>query len=296
MIISASRRTDIPAFYGRWFARRLEAGFCQVPNPFNPKQVATVSLRREDVDAFVFWTRFPKPFMPVLDQLERRGFPSLFLVTLTGYGPPLEPCAPSVDEAVVAMKALSERVGPERVVWRYDPIVLGPGLDFATHLERFRMIGSRLRGATDAVKISFVDLYRKTRRRLSHVNESFCVDPIEVPEVGDLVAGLRRIAEDQGMSVETCAEEVDFSAQGVAAGSCIDGDRLSRLIGRRVDGRKDPGQRDWCRCARSRDIGMNDTCLHGCVYCYATSSHQAAVRRHARHDPLGPSLLPLAGT
>lgn len=295
MIISASRRTDIPAFYGQWFANRLEAGYCRVPNPFRPSQVATVSLRREDVDAFVFWTRDPRPFMATVDELERLGFPSMFLVTLTGYGPPLEPYAPRADEAVAGLRALSDHIGPDRVVWRYDPIVLGPGLGPDDHRRRFADLCRRLEGATQVVKISFVDLYRKTTRRLASIDGAYCVDPAARPEARGLVAEMAAAAGAAGMIVESCAEEVDLGPQGVAAGACIDAGRLSRLVGRPLAHGTDPGQRRHCHCAPSRDIGINDTCRHGCVYCYATSSHEAALRRSAEHDGSADSLLPLVG-
>jgi len=295
VIVSASRRTDIPAFYAQWFAHRLEAGHCLVPNPFNPGQVATVSLRREDVDAFVFWTRDPRPFLPVLDSLDRDRYPYLFLVTITGYGPPLEPRAPSLAEATAALRDLAARIGPQRVVWRYDPVIFGPGLDRASHARRFADLARALAGATDTVKLSFVDLYRKTARRLQRLPDGtrYAVDPTDSPDLALLVRDLRQAAADCGMGLQTCAEERDFTEAGAPPGSCVDAVRVSRLCGKELPAVKDRGQRPWCGCAPSRDIGMNDSCLHGCVYCYATSGEEAAARNHSRHDPEGESLLPL---
>jgi DNA repair photolyase len=247
------------------------------------------------VDAFVFWTRDPRPFGPVLDRLERQGWPYVVLFTLTGYGPPLEPRAPSTREAVAAFRELASRIGPRRVTWRYDPIIYGPGLDPAAHGQRFAELAQALAGATDTVKLSFMDLYRKTVRRLGTLAEGarYVVDPTDSPALPQLVEDLRRVADDHGMRLETCAEDRDFSELGVPPGACIDGARLSELCGIEIPALKDRGQRRHCGCAPSRDIGMNDSCLHGCVYCYATASDEAAQRNWARHDPDGESLLPL---
>jgi hypothetical protein len=295
VIISASRRTDIPAFYADWFRNRLRAGYCLVPNPFNPAQIARVSLRREAVDAIVFWTRNPAPMLPILDQLDGEGYPYVFLFTLTGYGPPLEPGSPPLVQAIDSFTRLAGRIGPARVVWRYDPIVVGPQLTFDDHIARFQELAGRLAGATETVKISFVDLYHKARRRLGRLANSseYLTDPVISPELPQLLSALKEIVSAHGMSLETCAEEQDLTALGVPPGRCIDALLLSRLFAGSFPLTKDRGQRRHCRCAPSKDIGMNDSCLHGCVYCYATRSHQAAVRNHARHDPEAPSLLSL---
>ena len=254
--------------------------------------MARVSLARDDIDAFVFWTRDPEPFAPVFDVLDRRGDPYMVLFTLTGYGAPLEPHAPSSSKAVRAFLDLADRVGPQRVVWRYDPVLFGPGLDVDTHLERFACLASKLEGATDTVVFSFVDLYQKTVRRLGGIEggQEYVQDPVASPRLEELVAGLGRAAAGVGMSLQTCAEERVFSDLGVPPGACIDGDRLHRLFGIAAEG-KDAGQRQHCRCAPSKDIGIPDTCMHGCAYCYATRSHMVATRRHATHDPASPSLL-----
>lgn len=295
MIVSASRRTDIPAFYGEWFLGRLAAGFCLVPNPFSPRQVSRVSLLRGDVDAFVLWTRDPRPFAAGFDALDRQGFPYLVLLTLTGYGPPLEPHAPNEEEVVAVARSLAARVGPERLVWRYDPVVLGPGLGPEEHAARFARLAERLEGSTLQVKVSFLDLYRKTRRRLGALDHGgdYLSDPSLCTGAGELLASMSASAAKYGMVLTTCAEARDWSGWGAAPGGCVDGDLLRRLFGLRLAG-TDRGQRAHCRCAPSRDIGAPDTCLHGCVYCYATASHELASRRHAAHDPEGSALVECA--
>ena len=293
-VISASRRTDLPAFYAPWLENRLRAGYCTVPNPFNPRQVATVSLLPADVAAIVFWTRDPSRSDRLLDLLDQLAIPSLFLVTVTGYGPPLEPYAPTAARASAACHRLAARLGPARVVWRYDPIVLGPGLAPDDHRRRFAELAARLEGATDTVKVSFVDLYRKSTRRMGALpgGAAWLEDPATLAAAGPLVADLAAIAARAGMTLETCAEPVDWGAWGARPGRCIDPARLNRLFGLALPTVKDRGQRPACGCAPSRDIGMNDSCRFGCAYCYATTSDERAAERQRAHDPSGQSLIP----
>src|SRR5512135_950390 len=124
MIISASRRTDIPAFYSRWFMNRVRAGYCTVPNPFNANQVKRISLLPEEVDVIVFWTRNPRPLFPFLKELDVRGVRYYFQFTLLDNPRSIDPKTPPAESALQTFRALSEQVGPARVIWRYDPLVL----------------------------------------------------------------------------------------------------------------------------------------------------------------------------
>jgi hypothetical protein len=296
VIVSASRRTDIPAFYSEWFVNRLRAGWCQVVNPFNPSQVRTVSLQPGDVDALVLWTRDPAPFHTAIDEVEARSMPYVVLITLTGYGPLLEPHAPSAAHTVEQIRRLADRIGPRRVTWRYDPIVLGPGHELEDHLERFGRLSAALSGAVDRVVISGLDLYAKTRRRLAVLphGETLACDPRQHPSWVPLIRGLAERAADASMELVSCAEPDDLTPLGAPPAGCLDGLRLREITGTPIPLTKDPGQRPACRCVASRDIGAPDTCLHGCAYCYATRSHGTATRRHARHDPSAPALMPMA--
>jgi len=295
MIISASRRTDIPAFYAEWMVNRLRAGFCLVANPFNPAQVSRVSLAVPDVDAIVFWTKNVSPFFPALNTIDRMGYRYTFLYTINDYPTELEPHVPPLEDRIETFCALSDRLGGCRVTWRYDPIILSRKMDVRFHLAAFRRIAGALQERTDRVIISFLDFYRKTERRLSRIEESvrdsFLRDPTRAPRFGELVAGLSEIAQEHGMSVQSCAELPQVAAHGIPPGACIAGAHLRDVFGLDLAARKDPGQRDACLCTRSRDIGATDTCLHGCAYCYSTRSQAAAEARHAEHDPSAPALL-----
>lgn len=292
MILSASRRTDIPAYYADWFRNRLREGFCTVRNPFRPSQVRRVSLVRTDVDAFVFWTRDARPFARALDDLDRERFPYMFLVTLTGYPAPLEPGEPHIGELVGAFLELSHRVGPQRVAWRYDPVLLSNFTPPAFHRENFVTLARALQGSTGRVIVSVVDLYAKTRRRLDTLRAQgfeYPTDPWTGEEMGDLLRFIAREARSRGMEAVSCCEP---SARpfGIEAGACVDAGLLNRLFGLALSQKKDRGQRPDCRCAVSVDIGSTDTCPRGCAYCYATRSFRGARERYRSHDPETESL------
>ncbi len=278
LLISASRRTDIPALYADWFAARLDAGYCLVPNPRNRRQVARVSLRAEDVLGFVFWTRHVRPFLPVLERLERRGDPFYVQYTITGYGRPLERRTPPLEVALRTFRELAARIGPERVIWRYDPIVLGEAFAAREHRARFGRIARALEGHTQRVVVSVLDLYRKTRRRLLReaglrIGGEVAEQPESEPALAPLLADLAAIGRERGMQVEACAEAADYSALGIRPTRCVDGELFSRLWpDRRWPRAKDRGQRPLCRCVESRDIGQPDSCTFGCTYCYATAA------------------------
>jgi hypothetical protein len=289
MIVSASRRTDIPAFYGQWFMNRLRAGFCSVANPFNPKQVGTVSLRPEDVSCFVFWTRYPVSLSPHLPELLSRGHEFVMLYTVLDYSSDLEPGMPVLSARIREFRQMADRYSPDRMAWRYDPILISPGTDAAFHRDRFRAIASELRGATHRVIISFFDAYPKARARLSSVSGGryrYEGDPQD-RVLADLVPAIVETAGEFGMDIQSCAEKLDLEQYCVAPGACIDGPYLEQVTGRPMPRRKDAGQRKRCRCVESRDIGAYDTCRFGCVYCYATNRPPG----QTAHDPSAPMLV-----
>ena len=294
MIISASRRTDIPAFYPEWLMNRLKAGGCDVANPVNPSQVRRVSLAPEDVDVVVFWTKNPRPLLPHLGEIDRLGLRYMFLFTLNDYPAGLEPDVPGLGERLETFRELSRRLGPDRVVWRYDPIILSHRLGVDAHLAAFARLAEALGGFTRRVIVSFVDFYRKTGRRLEAValrtGDQFVREPLLLPGVERLVAGLLATAGGRGLEIQSCAEDPALRALGLPPGKCIDDRLIQRVFGLCVSGRKDAGQRPLCGCVESRDIGAPDSCGHGCEYCYSTRDPVAARERRRRHDPLATML------
>ncbi len=294
MIISASRRTDIPAFYTKWFMNRVRAGFCTVPNPFNPNQISNVSLAPENVDLFVFWTRNPKPLIPHLKELNTRGYSYYFLYTLMDNPRILDPKSPSPEISLDTFRGLSDLIGPEKIIWRYDPIVLSniTGIEF--HKQKFESIADALRGYTFRCIISFVDIYRKIEGRLKGLNDGgFILKELNDSNLSDLLGFLVRIARKNGMEITSCASKKDLADFGIPAGKCIDDIYISRIFGEKFDLKKDPYQRKNCNCVSSRDIGMYDSCLYECQYCYATTSFDRAKINHKKHNPDSQSLLPV---
>lgn len=291
MIISASRRTDIPAYHGEWLWRRLCDGHCLVANPFNPRQVSRVDLRPEQVDALVFWTRNARPLLSRLPELERAGYASVFLYTLVGHGPALDGKTPSPERAARTFRELAELLGPERLVWRYDPIVLTERADCDFHLRVFEDIARRLQGATRRVIISLYEPYKKTRRRMASLADQGhgLLAPSDSALLR-LLTTLPACAEHYGLRVQSCAQDLDLEPFGVLRGSCIDANWLSSALGKSIEPGPDPSQRAHCGCASSKDIGAYDTCLTGCSYCYASADFQRAVFAATQRDPQAQSL------
>lgn len=293
MIISASRRTDIPAFYSEWFMNRVRDGYCLVANPFNAKQVSRISLHPNSVDAIVFWSKNPAPLIPHLAELDSRGFRYYFQYTISNYPVQLEPNVPPLDNRISTALELAEKIGPRRVIWRYDPIIISDHTDIEYHKSVFAQIASALDGATTRVIVSLVDYYNKVDRNLGpleHLGWHFRKCSGTESEVRDLLRWIQEEAREHGFETQSCAEAVDMSDIGIAHGKCIDDELMNELWGIPLS-RKDSGQRSECLCAASKDIGANDTCLHGCRYCYATRSMTVAKRRNSQHDPTSPILI-----
>jgi len=293
VIISASRRTDIPAFYSKWFINRIRAGWCQVPNPLNYNQLSYVSLRPEDVDAIIFWSKNPAPMLGYLDELDERGFHYYFQFALNDYPRIFEPNIPSLEERIQTFRKISRRLEPLRVIWRYDPIIISNQTPPDFHREEFLKIAKALSGFTHRVMVSLVDYYQKTDRRLSALEQQgfwFDRSAANSPIVWNLLKDLVMIARSHSMEIFTCAEERDFSEVGAPPGRCVDGELMRKLWLLHGHTKKDPTQRTACLCVVSKDIGMNDTCVHGCPYCYSTRNLALAQRRYSEHDPDSPVL------
>lgn len=285
MIISASRRTDLPAFYSQWFFRRLQEGYVLVRNPVNPRQISRVSLAPEVVDGFVFWTKNPGPMLPWLDRLP--GCPYYFQVTLTPYGAEIERNLPSKREVILpAVRQLARQIGPERVIWRYDPVFLTDQYSAAFHQKVFSQLARALKGVTVRCIISFLDWYSPMERRFGSQRPQM----IDEGQMQALAAAFGQTAAENGMRIFTCAETADLSGFGLEHGCCIDRELLEQIGGRSLDLGKDRGQRAACGCAMSIDIGAYDTCPGGCLYCYADHGAGRTAQHLACFDPHSPLL------
>ncbi len=311
-VISASRRTDIPAFYTEWFINRLKAGYCHSLNPFGG-QVYRVSLAPENCLAIFFCTRNPMPLEQHLDWLDEQGYHYYFHLTINGYPAVLDPHGPPWEVAVEAFRRLSDRLSPDLVMWRYDPIVVSSATPVDFHMRNFERLAEQLEGYTHRCYFSFMNPYIKTRRRLEevgwreHVTFPDTGTPDTAPggvaseaqpaqrgaeraaERASLASDLAAIASTRGITMHSCCGP--SLVQGpIERARCVDIEVVRRVSGRSelVLPRAPTGQ--GCGCAAAIDIGAYDTCLHGCVYCYATRSHTLAVSHARQHKP-GDSIL-----
>ncbi|MDL2314414.1 DUF1848 domain-containing protein [Desulfovibrio sp. OttesenSCG-928-C14] len=281
MIISASRRTDIPAFYSGWFMKRIAAGLVLVPNPWNSRQLGQLRLAPEITDCIVFWTKNPEPMLDKLKALDDLGYRYYFSFTLTPYGPDLEKNLPPKSRVLDTFKILADRLGPRRVDWRFDPILLSPEYPIQRHLESFGEMCAQLQGYTERCIINFVKVYPHLAARVRALSDD---------EVRETARGLAAIAAEYRLPLYNCTEQWDLRAQGIRQSACIDREKIEALTGWPLAARKDPGQPGICHCLESVDIGMYGTCPHGCAYCYATRSAAALRRGLAAHDPESPML------
>lgn len=275
----------MPAFYGDWFVRRLTEGFVRWENPFG-RQLHGVSLKREDVRAFAFWSKNFRPFLPALREIKAAGYPCFFNYTMTGLPRPMEPAVVEAEDALDSLKALSEMFSPGHIHWRYDPIVISDMTEAAYHVERFSGLARRLEGFVGRCVISFVCMYGKVKRNFALTEKAYGIR-FRNPNVGekrDLAEKLAGIAESRGMTLHVCCGH-EMVGGAVAKAHCIDGDVLSRLYpGEEWKGRARP-TRKGCGCTESTDIGAYDTCPHGCIYCYANVNKAKADAAFRNHDP-----------
>ena len=295
VILSASRATDIPAFYADWFMNRLRAGRFGWTNPFNPAQVQQVSTAR--VRVVVFWSKHPAELWPHLDELDRRGLHYYFQYTLNDYeAEGWEPHLPPLAERIARFRQLAARLGPERVVWRLDPLLLAERIGVRELLAKAGRLLAALGGHTRKLVFSFADLERYPAVKRNLARAGIAAREFTRAEMREFAHGLAELNRAHGLALATCAEEVDLAEFGVIHNRCVDGKLLARLWPEdkalmeflaSPAARKDRGQRPACGCIASKDIGRYRTCPHLCVYCYANHARAAVARNFRAHRPDG---------
>ncbi len=285
MILSVSRRTDIPNYYSEWFFNRIKAGFVYVRNPMNPHQVSKIDITPEVVDCIVFWTKNPEPMISRLDELASYDY--YFQFTLTGYGKDMECNVPHKKENMIPIfQELSKKIGMQRVIWRYDPIIFTKKYTQEYHLKAFEQIAAALKGYTKKCVISFVDVYAKNKKNMKML-DLYEADKTELSEFAKKIS---RIAGKNGMTVGSCAESIDLADCNIEHNCCIDKALIESIIGCRIKVEKDKNQRPECGCMESVDIGTYNTCKNGCKYCYANYSEESVIKNCSKYDPESPIL------
>lgn len=285
MIVSASRRTDIPSYYSEWFFSRLAEEYVLVRNPMNTHQVSKIDLSPEVVDGIVFWTKNPAPMLKRLDKLEKYHY--YFQFTLTAYGPEVETALPSKNKVIIPVfQRLSKEIGKEKVIWRYDPIFLSETYTIDYHCRYFEVLASKLAQYTEKCTVSFLDFYRNTERSVKRLR----IQPVTAEQQMRIIEKLVRIAQKYHLCLDTCAESCDFGEYGVSHACCIDKKRFEKIGGCKLTVEKDRNQRSECGCAASIDIGAYNTCKNGCLYCYANYSGSSVNHNFRMHNPESPLL------
>ena len=300
IIISASRSTDIPAFYAKWFINRLKAGYCVWFNPFNQKPMYVAF---KNVKTVVFWSKNPKPLIPYLHELDERGIHYYFQFTLNDYDKEqFEPNVPTVEKRIETFQKLSEKIGKEKVIWRFDPLIMTDKIGIDELLQKIENIGNQLIGYTEKLVFSFADIgnfYRKVENNLKHLKINY-----------------RELNEKWNFSLATCAEEMNLGHE-IEHNRCVDGELMKRIFAEDTDfvyylsygkfpekdslfsietprkevNLKDKGQRKACECIISKDIGMYNTCPHFCVYCYANTSKETVEKYRKLHSESQESII-----
>lgn len=283
MIISASRRTDIPAFYGDWFMNRIREGFVLVRNPMNKHQISRIPLNTEIVDCIVFWTKNPSAFVSKLQNLNDWKY--YFQFTLTSYDQNIEINVPKKHDIIETFIKISSIIGKQRVIWRYDPILLTENLGVDYHLKYFEYLARKLSGYTEKCVISFVDLYAKCQRNMKQAK----IIPMSTDDKLSIAKSISEVCSSLNITVETCSEDIELAMLGIHHGKCIDDKLIETMLGVPLDVGKDKMQREVCGCVSSIDVGEYNTCLHNCLYCYANFSKKTVennVRKHSAESAI----------
>lgn len=285
MIISASRRTDIPAFYFDWFLNRIGEGFVMAKNPINRKQISRINLSPERIDCIVFWTKNPVPMYRSLDKISAYDY--YIQYTLNLYDGDIEPAILAAKESRIdVFRSIADAIGADRIIWRYDPVIISGKYTAEYHLQNFGNIAESLAGYTKRCVISFLDFYDRIENNIKEAE----IFPATADQKHYIAENFADIARKYKIAVAACSEDSDFSQYGILPSKCIDGDLIYHLFGKKVNCIKDKNQRPLCGCAGSFDIGAYDTCFNRCIYCYANRSAKKAVESYNIYDPDSPLL------
>lgn len=282
MIIDTGNRTDIPAFYSKWFMNRIREGFVMVRNPYDPDQVTRYRLDPEVVDVLQFCTKNPEPMVEYLDELDR--FRMFWYVTITPYGKSIEPGVPDKRRVIEAFKKISEHVGKHAMSWRYDPIFISDTYSVEYHIDAFERMAAELEGYTEQAVISFIDLFEKTKKNFPEAREVVREDRLAI---GKAFAETGR---RHGMTIRSCLEGTELAQFGIDVSGCMSQAVVEHAIGEKLNVPKSRHILD-CACVMGNDIGAYNSCAHFCKYCYANYDRKAVIENRKRHDPDSPFLI-----
>lgn len=286
MILSVSRRTDIPAFYAEWFIERLRQKFVLVRNPFNIHSISRIPLTPENVDTVVFWTKNSKPIHKYLDEIDELKYKYYFQYTITPYKKDLEEEVQDKKEIVETFQTLSKKIGSEKVILRYDPVILSDNYTIDFHKKAFARLCDLLAPYTKKIVFSFLDDYKKISKNIQQLN----IKEISAEEMCIMAEYFADTAKKYNLKIESCAEQIDLERFGINHGKCIDNELIEKITGYKISAGRD-NQRNACGCIKCIDIGEYNTCMHKCLYCYANINKDAAFKNNKLHDTKSPLLI-----
>lgn len=286
MILSVSRRTDIPAFYAEWFMERLRQKYVLVRNPFNTHSISRIPLSPENVDAIVFWTKNSKPIHRYLDEIDELGYKYYFQYTITPYKKDMEENIQDKKEIVETFQTLSKKIGSEKVILRYDPVILSDNYTIDFHKKAFARLCDLLAPYTKKIVFSFLDDYKKISKNIKQLN----IKEISAEEMCIMAEYFADTAKKYNLKIESCAEQIDLERFGINHGKCIDNELIEKITGYKLSVGRD-NQRNACGCIKCIDIGEYNTCMHKCLYCYANINKEAAFKNYKLHDKKSPLLI-----
>ena len=283
MIINTGCRTDIPAFYSKWFMNRIKEGYVYVRNPYYMTQVTKLSLSPDVVDCLVFGTKNPEPMIKYLEELNK--YKQLWYITITPYGKDIEPNVPEKKKVIESFKKISESIGINSVNWRYDPIFIGMGFNVEKHINCFEKMAKDLKGYTKNCTISFLDLYEKVKRNAPKIKPPTREEQIE------LAKAFYKIGKDNGIIIHSCCEKTFLADYGMDCKGCMTKEIVEASIGERLSAPKIKNVREDCNCLLGNDIGVYNSCNHLCIYCYANADRETVKKNIRMHNPNSPFLI-----
>ena len=275
MILNISGRTDIPAFYSDWLMNRFKEGFIDVRNPFNPKLVSRIMM--EDVELIFFCTKNP---IPIVDKLKDINKKIYFHVTLTSYKKDIEPNLPPKKDIIEAIKKISNLIGKDNIVVRYDPILLNDNYTLEYHIKSFEKICELLDGYISKILISFIDDYKNVRNNYKVLRYKKFTES-DYKKIG---MSFSEIADKHNMVIHTCSEEKSLVEYGFIKNDCMSKELALKLTGKKY--RKWQGRNNkYCNCVEMADIGVYNSCKHFCKYCYANFDEKSVLENYSKHNP-----------
>lgn len=281
MIVNASMRSDIVAFYLPWLMNRLKAGYVLVQNPYNNNQISHISLHPEVVDAIVFCTKNPILLVSKVEEIQAMGYHIGCQVTITPYQKDLEPRVYDKSKIILAFKQLSKKLGKEKMIWRYDPIIITNTYTIDYHKQIFRMMCQQLSKYTSTVIISFIDMYQHLKGKFTPLSD------IQIKQIAETFGS---IAKEYHLRIQTCAEKYDLTKFGIVAGACTSVEWLEQITETTLIIPQNKN-RELCRCVQTVEIGGYESCIHGCTYCYACHDEQAIINNYMQHNIHGEMLI-----